>query len=450
MDETGESGFRPYAIIYMVVVTLFLYFISSYIAYRRDSKELKQCKIFYLEQPKSTGIAYCFSFTVNKRFCDDKEQDLVFRLGGAKNNGPLLHFRDFDNNLFQSGQVVNIGFYLPVDIGDLENIEIACVNNNNSNDDGNDLLSISHIAVRKFQKINCDDSAALDFMPKHIRTWQQDFTGAKSKHCEKAILQAGQTKSFYLEEIQQFGQDSLVKFMWQHYLFSMSTKWHQVWSEYSCLDYMLVMCLDVLAITAIISTYYAYGQQACSFNINMNDVSSYERTTNWLDENWTCLVSISWMSLTCSLSIIPLSMIWWRLFQFIGGKGFTDNLLKSYLEKCNDDYENNKTDFLILRTLESKSVYEDTCMTTKRLLREEPVITNCSTDDISLHNLAYVRTKMGQTVLQGDEPDRKIVKRSNYVSAGGKPNIMSGSKFGMDGTVSTNSSQYSERLVQQI
>ncbi|XP_078481762.1 uncharacterized protein LOC100182801 isoform X2 [Ciona intestinalis] len=142
-------------------------------------------------------------------------------------------------------------------------------------------------------------------------------------------------------------------------------------------------------------------------------------------------------------------MIWWRLFQFIGGKGFTDNLLKSYLEECNDDSKNNKTDFLILRTLESKSVYEDTCMTTKRLLREEPVITNCSTDEISLHTLAYVRTKMGQTVLQGDEPDRKIVKRSNYVSMGGKPNIMSGSKFGMDGTVSTNSSQYSERLVQQ-
>ena len=45
-----------------------------------------------------------------------------------------------------------------------------------------------------------------------------------------------------------------------HYVFSLSSKWHDIWSDFSSLDQVFVMFLDQINGMVIVSASFAYGK----------------------------------------------------------------------------------------------------------------------------------------------------------------------------------------------
>ena len=55
-------------------------------------------------------------------------------------------------------------------------------------------------------------------------------------------------------------QKASIGFRSLHYLFSLSSKWHDAWSDFSRLDHVFVLLLDQLAGIAAVSVSFAFGK----------------------------------------------------------------------------------------------------------------------------------------------------------------------------------------------
>uniref|UniRef100_H2YHL5 Uncharacterized protein n=1 Tax=Ciona savignyi TaxID=51511 RepID=H2YHL5_CIOSA len=203
----------------------------------------RNCKIIQFQPATATDTAYCLSFALNKSFCKG-ECDIIFRITGSRNDGPLFHFRDFNNNLFRTSCTINIGFYIPINIGKIENVGICVVEN--FDEEPQNLMIVSNVAIRKLQKLEANDPRLMDFLPSNVQTWinKDTYTGSTvigashTKNEPNGLLQARKLKLFQLDEqTPQMQYETSSKYMAQHYIFSMFKRWHNMWSEFSHLDH---------------------------------------------------------------------------------------------------------------------------------------------------------------------------------------------------------------------
>ncbi|CAK8684426.1 unnamed protein product [Clavelina lepadiformis] len=454
---------KEFTILCLAAALFMIYLVVFLIAFCLDESELSMCKVIYFQDRVGrSDDVFCLTFKVKDKLFTKGTTDLIFRLRGSARDGPLILYRDVLGDVFKSGAVVNMGVALQLNIGSLNEIDIAC--DNDSCEEGKAIMRISDVFVRQLPKAKTlkalpvkssygafkahASNVLLNAPGTGLRTWVgldsvtaktgSGVTGIRGfKHGKASVLRARDV-AFSMPltgETARFKKQAKLGFRPLHYLCSMSSKWHDPWSNFSRLDHAMVMCLDQLTVMVAISAAYAFNLESAlgvdgiqgalqpsfptSDFIKIEDFNLYDAitfvTAQGFFQNVLCLISVLWIALISNLLVCPLSLLWCRLFRIVGGKEFEKTYLSSLPAQVEEKVSlrsftapslsmgpcvpctavaRTSSNSLMLRTLECRSVHTASSVSSTRQLRMEPMISNCSPDHITARSVAYVRTKM--------------------------------------------------------
>nr|XP_039252616.1 uncharacterized protein LOC120329891 [Styela clava] len=503
----AELPSGDFTILCIAALLCIVFMICCFLAFNNDKDEIHAVTdiIYFQEKIPPRDPIYIVTLKFDDSYVYSGQTDLILRLRGSNKDSPLVLFRDYDGFYIAREKTLSLGVSIPFDLGSVVEIDVA--GDNSDFDEGMSVFSFSDLFIRKLpRKADAlansktrmmleNQESPFEALSKNVRTWTsvETLTTAKgvgvlgvsapeTGHSSTVRARDVATSLPLQEETVTLKKKAWIGFRPLHYILSQASSWHEPWSEYSQLDHTMVMCLDMIATLVVVSSSYAYGIEKFlsvtaitpmlkSLSDNtpgaVNTIEKFDMMDMFknFSRYIVPMIQIVYITFITSSFIIPLSLLWCRLFRLIGGKGFEKALedaqppysvdiaskskaalhfgysgaphisarskprsikietphesarhsiqgtkapkVSAGLDDQEDLWEDNfgHGTTLMLRTLECKSTHTASCVTSSRRLRMEPLLSNCPADHITARSIAYVRTKMAnlrdETILSG-------------------------------------------------
>lgn len=409
--------FIPLILIILVFIFHIVYMILASFVDARDRDEITRVNWLNPTDPVHPSHAvYIVSFKVENTTDIYTNFDMYIRLRGVLGDSPLILYRDFEENL-HAGASFNFGVHLPTLIGPIFAIDL--VFDHPSALDEEYLITLHDFQVRDAWWVPWADVGTPKF------AFANTFTFTARSASIRIDLEYHKQK---------FGYKQI------HYLWGYNDENRLPWSNMSKLDTVLTMTVDLLTVflIAILLNFFEINAMSANDTLFSNQVSGIATAIG------ISLLTAEAAGLACSF----FSVLWWRIFQKLGGKGIDAQVNVIYDEEEEIDLYPSTATQLMMRTIECTSMGKGYSTAVARKMRVEPLPTNCSSAEINPQTVTYVRTKMTRLTQDPTTLKGRISTNINRMqtcrptkSDRGTGNKISGMRF-----TSENTEQYQDKI----